>query len=78
MAKKKQKKKIVKERPIATNCFYCESKTNPDYKEYATLSKFVSDRGRILSRERSAVCAKHQRRLAQEIQRARFLALLPF
>jgi small subunit ribosomal protein S18 len=75
---KKQRKKIVKERPIATKCHFCETKSIPDYKDYQTLSKFVSDRGRILSRERSAVCAKHQRAMSKEIQRARFLALLPY
>lgn len=78
MAKQKQKRKIVKERPISTKCLFCETKTIPSYKNYETLSKFLSDRGRIYSRERSGVCAKHQRSLAQEIQRARFLALLPF
>ena len=77
-AKKKAKKQIRKERPISTKCLFCEAATEPSYKEYETLSKFLSDRGRIYSRERSGVCAKHQRRLAGEIQRARFLALLPF
>ena len=78
MAKKKFKKPIQKDRPISTKCIYCETKTIPSYKEYGVLSKFVSDRGRILSRDRSGICAKHQRRMASQIQRARFLALLPF
>jgi len=78
MAKQKAKRKIIKERPIATRCLFCETKTEPSYKNYEILAKFLSDRGRIYSRERSAVCSKHQRRLSQEVQRARFLALLPF
>lgn len=78
MPKKKFKKQIRKERPISTKCLFCETKTLPSYKEYEILSKFVSDRGRILSRDRSGICAKHQRKMAEEIQRARFLALLPF
>ncbi len=78
MAKQKTKRKIVKERPISTKCLFCETKTIPSYKQYEVLSKFLSDRGRIYSRERTGVCAKHQRSLAQEVQRARFLALLPF
>lgn len=78
MSKQKTKRKIVKERPISTKCLFCETKTVPTYKQYEVLSKFLSDRGRIYSRERSGVCAKHQRSLAQEVQRARFLALLPF
>ncbi len=78
MAKQKAKRKVLKERPISTKCLFCETKTEPKYKEYEVLSKFLSDRGRIYSRERSGVCAKHQRALSGEVQRARFLALLPF
>lgn len=78
MAKQKAKRKVIKERPLSTKCLFCETKTVPSYKDYLALSKFLSDRGRILTRERSGVCAKHQRKLAVEIQKARFLALLPF
>lgn len=78
MAKQKAKRKVLKERPISTKCLFCETKTIPSYKNYDVLSKFLSDRGRIFSRDRSGVCAKHQRSLAGEVQRARFLALLPF
>ncbi len=42
------------------------------------MRRFVSDRGKIVSRGRSGVCAKHQRRLAQAIKRARHLGLIPF
>lgn len=78
MAKKKFKKQIQKERPLSTSCLFCDTKTTPSYKNYENLAKFLSDRGRIYTRERSGVCAKHQRSLAGEVQRARFLALLPF
>lgn len=50
----------------------------PDYKEATTLRRFMTERGKIVSRGRSGVCAKHQRKLAREIKRARHLALLPF
>jgi small subunit ribosomal protein S18 len=59
-------------------CYFCENKKLPDYKEVDNLNKFISDRGRILSRGRSGVCAKHQRLLARSIKQARHLALLPF
>ena len=61
-------------------CFFCESKEKkvPDYKDFETLKKFISERGKILSRQRSGVCAKHQRRLSKAIKRARHLALIPF
>ncbi len=78
MAKKKFKKQIQKERPLSTTCLFCDTKSAPTYKNYEILAKFLSDRGRIYTRERSGVCAKHQRALAGEVQRARFLALLPF
>lgn len=78
MAKQKAKRKILKERPISTKCLFCETKTVPSYKNYEVLAKFLSDRGRIYSRERSGVCAKHQRALSGQVQKARFLALLPF
>ncbi len=48
------------------------------YMDLATLSKFVSDRGRILHRDKTGVSAKGQRHLARAIKRARHLAILPF
>jgi small subunit ribosomal protein S18 len=49
-----------------------------DYKDVKLLQKFVSERGRILPTRITAVSAKHQRKLAKAIKRARFLALLPY
>jgi small subunit ribosomal protein S18 len=49
-----------------------------DYKDVSMLSHYISSRGKIESRHRTKACAKHQRRLAQAIKRARFLALLPY
>lgn len=66
-------------RPIrGLKCPFCESGKKPDYKEVENLKRFVSDRGKIISRSRSGVCAKHQRRLSQAIKRSRFLGLIPF
>jgi len=59
-------------------CFFCQGKIFPDYKTPETLSRFMSERGKIISRNRTGICAKHQRVLAREIKRARYLALLPF
>jgi small subunit ribosomal protein S18 len=59
-------------------CSFCLTKTVPFYHDVAVLNRFVSDRGKIFSRSRSGVCAKHQRLLARAIKRARHLALLPF
>lgn len=50
----------------------------PDYKDIKGLSKYIDERGKILSRSRSGLNAKQQRKVAREIKRARYLALLPF
>lgn len=49
-----------------------------DYKDIRTLSKFVSERGKMMPSRISAVCAKKQRELAVAIKRARYLALMPY
>jgi small subunit ribosomal protein S18 len=72
------KRRDFKKYPVEANCLFCEEKKDVDYKDVEVLKKFLNDRGRIVSRSRSGVCAKHQRRLAKALKRARFLALLPF
>lgn len=60
-------------------CSFCVNKVGIiDYKDIATLRRYISDRGRIEPRRRTGTCAKHQRALAIAIKRARHLALLPF
>jgi small subunit ribosomal protein S18 len=49
-----------------------------DYKDEKLLSRFLTERGKILPRRLSGVTARHQRQLAIAIKRARFLALLPY
>lgn len=77
MAKKKKSRKpqVIK---VPTNCVFCKTDTNPDYKQYNDLSKYLSDRGKIIGKDRSGVCSKHQRAVSTEIKRARHLGLLPF
>jgi len=60
-------------------CYFCtESRDHVDYKDVDLLQRFVSDRGKIRPRRQTGTCAKHQRRLAAAIKRARHIALLPF
>ena len=59
-------------------CYFCENDVLPSMYEFEVLKKFVSDRGKISSRSRTGVCAKHQRALTKAVKRARHLALLPF
>jgi ribosomal protein S18 len=49
-----------------------------DYKRADILSQFVQERGKILPRRMTGVCARHQRGLGVAIKRARNIALLPF
>lgn len=49
-----------------------------DYKDVRLLSRFISERGKIVPSRITAVSAKKQRELARAIKRARFLALLPY
>ena len=59
-------------------CLFCEQKSEPAMKDLEILRRFVSDRGKIVSRGRSGVCRKHQKDLGLMIKRARFLSLLPY
>ena len=44
-----------------------------DYKDTRLLSRYISERGKIVPSRITAVSAKKQRELAQAIKRARFL-----
>lgn len=60
-------------------CLFCRDKiSNIDYKDPVQLRPYITDRGKITPRRKSGVCARHQRRLAMAIKRARHLALLPY
>jgi small subunit ribosomal protein S18 len=49
-----------------------------DYKDMDTLTKFITERGKILPRRITGVSAFHQKKLTAAIKRARHVALLPF
>jgi small subunit ribosomal protein S18 len=49
-----------------------------DYKDTELLTRFINAHGRIFSRRQTHLSAKHQRKIATAIKRARFLGLLPF
>ena len=59
-------------------CFFCQYNVSPSFKDIDNLQKFLTPRMKIVSRERSNVCAKHQRKLTKQMKYARFLALLPY
>ncbi len=59
-------------------CFFCQYKAEPSFKDTDNLEKFLSPRKKILSRERSGLCAKHQRALTKEIKYGRYLGLIAY
>lgn len=60
-------------------CKLCEEKIQEvDYKDINLLRKFINPYGKIISKDRTGTCSKHQRALAEAVKRARHLALLPF
>ena len=66
-------------RPKKKICSFCAEKaTNVDYKDVRKLSKYITERGKILPRRVTGNCSKHQRRLTIAIKRARSIAFLPF
>ena len=66
-------------KPKRKVCAYCADKNLViDYKQVDKLKKYVSEKGKILPRRVTGLCAKHQRDLTIAVKRARHIALLPF
>ena len=60
-------------------CQFCADKAAViDYKDAAKLRKYITEKGKIVPRRQSGICAAHQRDLNVEIKRSRQVALLPF
>ena len=60
-------------------CAFCVDKIHDiDYKDVPRLSRYLSDRGKIVPRRVTGTCARHQRQLTTAIKRARHLAFLPY
>jgi len=64
---------------VVLKCSLCESGVKDvTYKDVYQLKKFTSVRGKIIAKEKSGACARHQRQLAKAIKRARYVGLLPY
>ncbi|MFA5999292.1 MAG: 30S ribosomal protein S18 [Candidatus Babeliales bacterium] len=76
------KKKFRKKTALSKK--QCRFTNNPDmvhdlnYKNAVLLSKFLTERGKILPSRISGNSNKYQRLVAQEIKKSRIMALLPF
>jgi small subunit ribosomal protein S18 len=49
-----------------------------DYKDLATIRRFISDRGKVRSRRVTGLSRRHQQQLALAVKRSREIALLPY
>jgi small subunit ribosomal protein S18 len=64
---------------MTQQCFFCSQNIKDvDYKEVDLLKRFVSSQSKIINPKHTGLCAKHERKLAEAVKRARFLGLLPY
>jgi small subunit ribosomal protein S18 len=60
-------------------CPFCKDKIRDvDWKDFGTLRRLMSDRGKIRSARITGCCRRHQAQLARAIKRAREVGLLPY
>jgi small subunit ribosomal protein S18 len=72
-------REIVRRRRRRKVCPFCADRSMYiDYKTPSMLKRFITERGRIVPRRISGVCAPHQRELKLSVKRARVLALMPY
>ena len=57
-------------------CNLCAVQVIVDYRQVDFLKKFMTERGKILSRHFTNACASHQRQLTRAIKRARVMQLV--
>jgi small subunit ribosomal protein S18 len=61
------------------SCAFCRDKVEQiDYKDFQSLRRYLSDKGKIRSRRITGACRRHQNQLALAVKRARELALLAY
>jgi len=58
-------------------CQMCAGKT-VDYKDVEIIRKYTNEKDKIVPRRVTGACARHQRHIAAQVKRARFMALIPF
>jgi len=64
---------------MTKQCYFTQNNIRHiDYKDVELLKKFLNPHARMISRKKTGVTSKNQRKLAIAVKRARFMALLPF
>jgi len=60
-------------------CYFCVEKVQTiPFQETGVYKRFISERGKIVKKRVSSVCAKHQRQLARAVKKARVIGLVPY
>jgi small subunit ribosomal protein S18 len=60
-------------------CPFCVAKIGIlDYKSVYRFKRFITDRGKIVPKRNSGMCAKHQRSLSEAVKRARYMGIVPY
>jgi small subunit ribosomal protein S18 len=79
MSKKRKKRAIDTTFKKRKKCPFTQAGVKAiDYKDIETLTKFITEKGKILPRRITGVSHFHQKLLTQAIKRARHVALLPY
>jgi small subunit ribosomal protein S18 len=66
-------------RRAAKTCPLCEAGIRQiNYKDERSLSRVMTEQGKILPRRMTGMCARHQRQVTVAVKRARYLALVPY
>ena len=65
------------QKPKRRGCSFCMNKVGYiDYKETNRLKKYMTEKGKIISRRQTGLCARHQREITNAIKRARNMSLI--
>lgn len=61
------------------DCYFSKNNIKyVDYKDVDLLKKFLNPHSRVITRKKTGVSSKNERKLATAVKRARFMGLLPF
>lgn len=70
-------KKVKPKKKYSSKCYFCFNEEDVSYKDVNQLKRCSNERGMIVPRQKTRLCAYHQRKLSSAIKKARLLALLP-
>lgn len=61
------------------HCYFCKKKIEYiDFKDTNLLGRYLTAWAKMKAGHDTGVCTKHQRRLAEALKRARYMALMPY